>query len=317
MNKKLLFLIFCLFAGVTHAAPTAHAQQMVTPFLLSPAEIEAQSLFQYFLREVELDTVISHEEQNQKVQEFKLLAESLSPEVASVLTRLLLEETRARILDILQHAGLSDLEIEAYLADNDQAILQVQNMNVETARQMLFFVAEFKIHRQYVYEFGVALGCPEKQLLRHDLCKLSTEQFEAYARFFRGGRQECDKPAMLAAWKIHQHEEHHLESYTKEECNLDNFSDERLRNNMLETTADMLAATKQRGGGPLDERLVKVLPKTNPPARLLPFLKNGLKKAHAFYLESLANPDADRLFKGLPCWNEELEELFENWDMNN
>lgn len=53
---------------------------------------------------------------------------------------------------------------------------------------MLFFVAELKIHRQYVYDFGIALGCPAKQLLRHDLCKLDIEQIEGYARYFRAGR---------------------------------------------------------------------------------------------------------------------------------
>jgi hypothetical protein len=271
---------------------------------------EAQSLFQYFLDELAQDAFITHEKQHEKVQEFKTLAESLSQEVASILTSLLLEETRVRIIDILRNAALDECEIEAHLTDNKEALLRVQNMDVETARQMLFFVAELKIHRQYIYEFGVALGCPEKQLLRHDLCKLSKEQFEAYVCYFRGGRQEIDKLAFLAAWEIHQHEEHHLESYSKEECHFDSFSEEQLRNNMLEATADMLAATKQRGGGPLTDWLVNVFPKSNPHPRLIPFLENGLRKAHVFYLESTKNSDSDSIFKCLPCWNSEVEEVF-------
>ncbi|HSW72536.1 MAG TPA: hypothetical protein VLG44_03910 [Chlamydiales bacterium] len=111
---------------------------------------QAQALFHYFLNEIELDAQISREEQDAKIQEFKTLTKDLSPEVASVLTTLLLEETRTRIIDILQNAGLEEPEIKAYLADNDQAVQRVQNMDVETARQMLFFVAELKIHRQYV-----------------------------------------------------------------------------------------------------------------------------------------------------------------------
>ncbi len=279
-------------------------QLAATPALLQKSE-QVQALFQYFLNEVELDAQISREEQDEKIQEFKTLSRDLSPEVASVLTPLLLEETRIRVIDILQNAGLEESEIKACLADHDEAIQRVQNMDVETARQMLFFVAELKIHRQYVYEFGIALGAPAKQLLRHDLCKLSAEQFEGYVRYFRGGRQISDKAAFLAAWEIHQHEEHHYESY-REKGYIDHFSDERLQNNMLEATADWLAATKQRGGGPLTDRLVNVLPKSKPHPRLIPFLRNGLKAAHQLYLESTA----DSIFKDLPSWNSEVEEVF-------
>ena len=118
-------------------------QLAATPALLQKSEqVQAQALFQYFLNEVELDAQISREEQDEKIQEFKTLSRDLSPEVASVLTPLLLEETRTRIIDILQNAGLEESEIKAYLADHDKAIQKVQNMDVETARQMLFFVAE-------------------------------------------------------------------------------------------------------------------------------------------------------------------------------
>jgi hypothetical protein len=287
--------------------------QLAAPpaLLQKPEETQAQALFQYFLNEVELDAQLSREEQDAKIQEFKALNKGLSSEVASLLTTLLLEETQTRIIHMLQHAGLDEPEIHAHLADNAEAIQGVQNMDVETARQMLFFVAELKIHRQYVYEFGVALGAPPKQLLHHDLCKLSAEQFEGYVRYFRGGRLESDKAALLAAWAIHQQEEHHYESYRKKGY-IDHFSDERLQNNMLEATADWLAATKQRGGGPLTDRLVNVLPKTKPHPRLIPFLRNGLKAAHDFYLESMAHPDSDSLFKDLPCWNSEVEEVFKN-----
>ena len=184
-------------------------------------------------------------------------------------------------------------------------------MNVEIAREMLFFVAELKIHRQYVYDFGVALGCPEKQLLRHDLCKLDVEQFEGYARYFRGGRQDEDKLGYLAAWGLHQHEEHHHQSYSKEGFSFDNFSEERLRNNMLETAADLLAANKQRGGGTLINYLVNIFPKQNPHPRLLPFLEDALRKAHAFHLDSEENPNSEfKLFQGLPCWNHDVEAVF-------
>jgi len=287
-----------------------HLLSSAPSFVQKSEQVQAQALFAYFLNEVELDAQLSRKEQDDKIPVFKTLSKGLSPEVASVLTTLLLEETRIRVIDILQNACLDESEIQAHLADYDEGIQRVQNMDVETARQMLFFVAELKIHRQYVYEFGMALGAPAEQLLHHDLCKLSADQFEGYVRYFRGGRLESDKAGFLAAWEIHQHEEHHLESYRKEEGYIDNFSDERLQNNMLETTADMLAATKQRGGGLLTDWLVNVFAKSNPHPRLIPFLRNGLKAAHEFYLESTTHADSDSLFKDLPSWNSEVEEVF-------
>ena len=272
-------------------------------------ESEAQSAFQYFLEEVEQDAVLSHEDQQGRIQQFKDFADQLSSEVASRLTSLLIEETRSRIMDILHSAELDSVEIDAHLKSNEAAISKVEHMDVEFAREMLFFVAELKIHRKYVYDFGVALGCPEKQLLRHDLCKLDAGQFEGYVRYFRGGRQDRDKLAYLAAWELHQHEEHHHEAYSKEGFDFSSFSEERLRNNMLESVADLLAATKQRGGSTLIDWLVNVFPKKQTHPNLLPFIEEGLKKAHVFYLESEENSKYS-LFKGLPCWNRDIEEIF-------
>lgn len=305
--------ILCLLTFTVFAFPVAGEQNVSiqAEVISSSVETEAQAAFQYFLNEVELDDTLTHEEQHNKIQEFKIFANNLSPNVAHRLTGLLIEETRSRIIDMLQSAALDRLEIKEFLAGYDEAILRVQNINVEIAREMLFFVAELKIHRQYVYDFGVALGCPEKQLLRHDLCKLDVDQFEGYARYFRGGRQDADRSRYLAAWELHQCEEHHHQSYSKEGFSFDNFSEERLQNNMLETVADLLAATKQRGGGTLIYYLVNIFPKQKPHPRLLPFLENALKKAHAFYLESATNPNSEfKLFEGIPCWNYDVEEVF-------
>ncbi|MCE5317076.1 MAG: DUF5662 family protein [Parachlamydia sp.] len=294
MKCVIIFVIFCLPINILQATESV--------------EKEAQAAFEYFLDEVELDPLLTHEEQNKKVDEFTLFAESLSPDAASLLTTLLLNETHLRIIDILQNASLSDSEIHHHLASNEKAILAVQQMNVETAREMLFFVAELKIHRALIREYGMALGCPEKQLLRHDLCKLHKGQFEGYVRYFRGGRKEKDKPGLLAAWERHQHEEHHLESYEKEGFNFDTFPVERLRNNMLEAVADILAATNQRGGTTPVDWLIKSITRKPPHHRLLPFIEEALKKAHALYLASEEDPNS--LFKGLPCWNSEVEALF-------
>lgn len=295
--KSLFCLVLCLFMHTINAAPSV--------------ENEAQTAFQYFLDEVELDDTLTHEVQHDKIQEFKNFADNLSPEVAASLTSLLIEETRSRIIEMLQNAALDSFEIDEHLAGYEEAILRVQNMNVEIAREMLFFVAELKIHRQYVYDFGVALGCPEKQLLRHDICKLDVGQFEGYARYCRGGRLEEDKAGFLAAWALHQYEEHHHQSYRKEGFSFDNFPEERLRNNMLEIVADILAANKQRGGGTLIDYLVNSFPKQNPHPRLLPFYEDALRKAHAFYVDSEENPDSEfKLFQGLPCWNDDVEEVF-------
>lgn len=310
---KNIYFILCLLAHTTFALSVVENQNVgfQTKVSFSSVESEAQAAFQYFLDEVELDATLTHEEQHDKIQEFKIFADNLSPNVAYYLTRLLIEETRSRIIDMLQNAGLDSLEINEFLAGYEEAILGVQNMNVEIAREMLFFVAELKIHRQYVYDFGVALGCPEKQLLRHDLCKLHADQFEGYARYFRGGRRDEDKSRYLAAWELHQYEEHHHQSYSKPGFCFDNFSEERLQNNMSETVADLLAATKQRGGDTLIEYLVNVFPKQNPHQRLLPFLENALKKAHAFHLDSEENPSSEyKLFQGLPSWNSDVEEVF-------
>lgn len=296
------FLICCVLANVLSFGSLPSC----------PMKSDAQAAFQHLLHEVERDTALTYEEQQEKLSEFKMFAEDLSPKVASCLTSLLIQETRLRIMDILQNAGLDDLEITTYLTDYEEALLRIKDLNVELARQLLFFVAELKIHRQLVYDFGIALGCPEKQLLRHDLCKLRIGQLEGYAHYFRGGRQEEDKLSYLAAWELHQYEEHHHESYSKEGFDFDHFSDERLRNNMMESVADLLAATKQRGGSTLIDWLVSVFPKKNPHPRLLPFLKEALIKAHAFYLESEKKEDASSIFKGLPCWNGAVEEIFRN-----
>jgi hypothetical protein len=296
-----------------YAAPVEgnHNAIFQTETSFSSEKSEAQAAFHYFLDEVELDATLTYEEQHDKIQEFKIFADHLSPKVASWLTSLLIEETRSRIIDMLQNAGLDNSEVDEHLADYEEAILRVQNLNVEIAREMLFFVAELKIHRQYVYDFGSALGCPEKQLLRHDLCKLDVEQFEGYARYFRGGRRDEDKLAYLAAWEIHQHEEHHHESYSKEGFDFDNFPEERLRNNMLESVADLLASSKQRGGGTLIDWLVNSYPKKHPHPRLLPFFAEALIKAHVLYLESEENLDSEfKIFQGLPCWNSAVEETF-------
>lgn len=309
MKCTLIYLILCLSMNTLHATPGTETQ---TTSHLSAISVEkdAQAAFQYFLDEIELDPFLTHEEQDRKVEEFTLFAESLSPEVASLVTTLLLNETRLRIIDMLQNAALSDTEIQDCLADNEEAILGVQNMNVEIARDMLFFVAELKLHRYYIHEYGMALGCPEKQLLRHDLCKLHAEQFEGYARYFRGGRHESDKPGFLDAWEVHQHAEHHRESYDKEGFNFDTFPEERLRNNMLEAVTDILAATKQRGGTTPVDWIMKSFTRKPPNPRLLPYIEEALIKAHALYLDNLENPESNPLFKGLPCWNSDVEALF-------
>lgn len=310
--KKLLCLIY-LFGHITYATPIVANQNTPFQIKVSPPllEDEAQGAFQYFCYEVEQDAILTHKEQHDKIQEFKSFADSLAPEVAYRLTSLLLQETRSRLLDILQKADLDSTEIDAFLVDYEKAILQVQNMNIETARQMLFFVAELKIHRQYVHDFGVALGCPEKQLLHHDLCKLSSGQFEGYARYFRGGRRDEDRLAFLAAWELHQLEEHHLESYSKKGFDFDGLSEEHLQNNMLETVADWLAASKQRGGGSLIHFLVNDFAKKKPHPRLLPYLEKALVKAHALYLKSEENPALEGIFKGFPCWNSDVEKVFD------
>ncbi len=304
-------LLVCLFIHAISAAPIAESQNVnfQTEILFSSVEGEAQAAFQYFLDEVELDASLTHEEQLEKIQEFKDFADQLSPEVASHLTSLLIKETRLRIIDMLQNADLDSSEMDAQLKSNEAAISRVKHMDVEFAREMLFFVAELKIHRQYVYDFGVALGCPAKQLLRHDLSKLDTGQFEGYVRYFRGGRQVADKLACLAAWELHQYEEHHYEAYSKKGFDFGRFSEERLRNNMLESVADVLAASKQRGGITLIDWLLNVFPKKQIHPYLLPFIEEGLKKAHAFYLESEENSEYS-LFRGLPCWNRDIEEIF-------
>lgn len=300
--------LFCSFSIL----PSICFSEPLTEITLatSIAEKEALIAFQYLLDELNLDATLSNEEQQAKVKDFEIFADKISPEVAPLLINLLLEETRTRILNMFQHAALDSLEINARLTDYENAIRKVQPMTVEIARQMLFFVAELEIHRQYVYEYGIALGCPPAQLLHHDLSKLSAEQFEGYARFFRGGKKEEDRLRYLAAWGFHQYEEHHHESYQKEGFSFVWFTDERLRNNMRESVADLLAAAKQRGGYSTIDWLVHVFPKHEPHYRLIPFLQEALIKAHTLYLEAEANPDSNSIFKGYPCWNEEIKEIF-------
>jgi hypothetical protein len=272
------------------------------------ADQEALNAFEYLLDEVAKDPGLSYEEQQAKVGEFEIFASQISVEAAPILVGLLLEETRARVVDMLATAGLDEAEVHARLAEYENAVLGVQPKTVEIARQMLFFVAELKHHRHDVYEFGRALGCPAAQLLRHDLSKLSAQQFEGYARYFRGGRKEIDKPRLLEAWGYHQCEEHHHQSYQKEGFSFDACSDERLRHNMREMVADLLAAAKERGGFSTIDWLINVFPKQGPHPRLIPFLQGALIQAHAHYLEAEKDPSSDSIFRGFPCWNHQVEE---------
>ena len=81
--KNLSFcLVLCLFMHIIYAAPVAGNQnihfQIEDSF--SSVESEAQAAFQYFLDEVEQDATLTHEEQHDKIQEFKIFADNLSPE---------------------------------------------------------------------------------------------------------------------------------------------------------------------------------------------------------------------------------------------
>lgn len=80
--------------------------------------------------------------------------------------------------------------------------------------------------------------------------------------------------------------------------------------NMLESAADLLAATKQRGGSTLIDWLVNVFPKKKPHPRLIPFFQEALIAAQALCDEAEAEPASNSIFKGLSCWNSEVEEAF-------
>jgi hypothetical protein len=141
----LIFLMAYFFSSRKNAAiPTPRGNQEILPFSkgeksvegnqnvifqtevsFSAAESEAQAAFQYFLDALEQDAILTHEEQHDKIQEFKIFANNLSPKVASCLTSLLIEEIRSRIIEMLQNAALDSLEIDAYLAGYEEAILRV------------------------------------------------------------------------------------------------------------------------------------------------------------------------------------------------
>jgi hypothetical protein len=269
-NQKCFCQLMCFLAvlssvGVSASGVVPYHQDdncsfaSINATLAADVDSQARVAFEYLLDELALDPTLTKQEQQDKVQEFHEFAVNLSPEVAPLLTSFLLDETHASVIGIFEEAGFDVLEVNERVSEYENAVLEVENMTVEIARRMLFFVEELKVHRQIVYEFGIALGCPEEQLLRHDLSKLSTEQFEAYVRYIRGGRQEVDKQAFLIAWEAHQYEEHHLERYEKEGCSPIGVPDDRLRNNMRETVADVLAATKQRGGTTVIDWLVRAL----------------------------------------------------------
>lgn len=316
--KNKLFLFFLPFVTATISAMPAVAGKILIPtedsapiFALNK---EARTAFEYLLDEVAQDHLLSKVERDVKLQEFHALAAGLSPEATPLLINLLVAETHARVQNIFANAGIDATEINERLTNYENAVLNVQEMSVEIARQMLFFVTELVIHRHHVYEFGIALGCPEAQLLIHDLSKLTVEQFEGYARYIKGGKKECDKQGFLKAWSFHQYEEHHLERYEKEGYSPVDMSDERLKINMRETVADLLAATKERGdpNKTLIDWLIAALPIKKPHSRLLPFLKEALIDAHALYLKAEQDPNSDSIFKGFPCWNEQVEEVFRN-----
>lgn len=303
---KLLLLLPLSISTFIEATPNL----AITSF--SNINKEALAAYVYYLHEASHEHLLSKEEREIKLQEFEALAEGLSPATKPVLIDLLLTDTYYRVLDIFKNAGLNDTEINDRLANFENAIQNTTEMSVEIARQMLFFVTELVIHRHYVYEFGIALGCPKEQLLLHDLSKLTIEQFEGYARYIKGGKKESDKAGFLKAWEYHQLEEHHLERYEKEGYSPEEISGERLMHSMRETVADLLAATKERGdpNKSLIDWLLTALPKKKLHTRLLPFLRDALIAAHALYEEAEKNPDSQSIFKGFPCWNEQVAAEF-------
>lgn len=314
MKTKFIFCLLTIVSATTQGAFAGVDVSSYSPRLNSLISVEQQARinFQWLLNEAAQDHLISKAEQQKKVEEFQIFASQVSPKVAPLLTQLLLQETHDRVSQILDSASLTWDERNAHLSSYEKGIRNVKEMNVEVARQMLFFVTELTIHRQHIYQFGIALGCPADQLLRHDLSKLSAEQFEGYARYFKGGRKEADKAGFQKAWGHHQYEEHHLARYKKEGFGPENLSDERLRNNMRETAADYLASTLERSdNSTLVDWLVTSFPKSKPHPRLLPFLAEALQDAHALYLTAEQTGDDTSIFKGLPCWSDEVAEIFQ------
>src|SRR5690348_7007813 len=107
IKNKLLFCFLFSF--------TIFASQTSNPTLA--VEEEAHKALQYLLDEVELDPMLSKEDQLEKIHEFQKYSAALSPEVSSHLTDLLLEKMHARVLCLFQQAGLVGEEVNARLAD--------------------------------------------------------------------------------------------------------------------------------------------------------------------------------------------------------
>ena len=103
MKNKLPVLIICFFSGCLSATAMPSA---------SAPEGQEQAAMEYFLGEVERDSALAHEERHEKIREFKAFEDQLSPEVSYRLTLLLLEESRARVIEMFQQADLDELEIK-------------------------------------------------------------------------------------------------------------------------------------------------------------------------------------------------------------
>lgn len=74
------------------------------------------------------------------------------------------------------------------------------------------YLASLQKHIKAVIEAGLNLGVPESQLERHDLSKISKEEFPAYAMNFHGKTEENKAEVMNAfskAWLHHIHENPH------------------------------------------------------------------------------------------------------------
>lgn len=95
MKFKLWFLIILLFSAVLNAIP---------PSPTSDTEMQAQAAMQHFLEEVERDPLLTHGEQRKKVQEFKVFADSLPPEVASFVTHFPNKNPHPRLIPYLEEA---------------------------------------------------------------------------------------------------------------------------------------------------------------------------------------------------------------------
>jgi hypothetical protein len=153
-------------------------------------------------------------------------------------------------------------------------------------------------HIGYVQEAGRKLGIPNEQLERHDLSKLTVEEFPHYARQFHGDKGDPDGFARCWLHHIH-HNPHHwnhwlfADGYTPKGSTVEKGVVEMPQHFAIEMIADWMGASRAyTGSWDMKDWLIKNMPTIKVHSKTAAYLRQELDKlgyAEIVWVQKFAN----------------------------